>query len=182
EVDSIASRCSMGAMHINTEQCVLEIVDEGGNLLPAGQHGRIILTTFNNYVMPFIRYANGDMGTILKDPCPCGLPFPCLEFEGREVNVISLPNSKTIHLFSLFGPFQRRASLIQQYQIIREGPWEFVINIEPARLLTDIEISSLAKDIADIIGGEATVRVAMVKNLFALGEKQIVYKSNYSLN
>lgn len=182
EVDSIASRCYMGSMHINTEQCVVEIVDEENNILPVGQRGQIILTSFNNYVMPFIRYAIGDRGIILKGPCLCGLPYPCLEFEGREINNISLPDGKTIHLFSLFGPFQQRADIIRQYQIIREGPWEFSITINTTRLLTNLEMQNLAADITYVIGSQAYVKVVAIDKLFSPGEKQIVYKSNYSLD
>lgn len=59
-------------LHLSEENCVVEITDNSGNVLPDGEVGHIITTDLNNYVFPFLRYKVGDMGYIKKESCSCG--------------------------------------------------------------------------------------------------------------
>ena len=76
----MASECpSHSGMHVNAEDIILELVDEGGAPTPRGEHGRILITNLHNYGMPFIRYENGDYSSLAEAPCPCGRGLPLLD-------------------------------------------------------------------------------------------------------
>jgi len=49
---------------ISNENLFIEIVDENDVVVPDGTEGRIIVTSLNNYAMPFIRYEIGDIGVM----------------------------------------------------------------------------------------------------------------------
>lgn len=69
----VSHECYMHeGLHITEEQCIVEIVDKGGNIVKNGNPGFVITTDLNNYVFPFIRYQIGDMATIKKQKCSCG--------------------------------------------------------------------------------------------------------------
>ena len=54
------------------EGVILEIVRPGtGDVLPAGEVGEIVVTTFNRDY-PMIRLATGDLSAVLTGPSPCG--------------------------------------------------------------------------------------------------------------
>lgn len=175
EVDNIAQVCKRGSMHINVDQCVVEITDNDGNLLPPGTRGNITLTFFNNYVMPFIRYVNGDCGTIQPEPCPCRRSLPVLTFEGRSVEFILLPDGRTIHSFTLMGLFQRRSTAVVKYQIVRDGPWAFRVRFVPAGNWNENEKKQLLANFKSVLGQEAEINIEIVDTLFEAGQKSVPF-------
>lgn len=85
-----AHECYMHeGLHISEEHCILEIVDEKGDVLPDGEVGHVISTDLNNYAFPFIRYKVGDLAYIKKERCSCGRSQRLLgEVIGREGRAI----------------------------------------------------------------------------------------------
>ena len=70
-----AHECTLrNGLHISEEQCVVEITDVSGKLLPDGEIGYVTLTDLNNYAFPFLRYQVGDMACIKPGLCACGRP------------------------------------------------------------------------------------------------------------
>lgn len=59
-----------GNYHINENDFLLETADVGED-----GYGELVLTTLTRFTMPLIRYKNGDISRIIKEPCPCGLHF-----------------------------------------------------------------------------------------------------------
>lgn len=59
--------------HIHPELIYVEIVDDEGNVLPHGQEGEVVATTFNVEGMPLIRFRTGDISFIVEEECGCGL-------------------------------------------------------------------------------------------------------------
>ena len=85
-----AYECPMHeGLHISEENCILEITDKNGNVLPDGDIGFVLSTDLNNYVFPFLRYKVGDMAYIKKTMCSCGRGSRLLgEVIGREGKAI----------------------------------------------------------------------------------------------
>lgn len=59
-------------MHLRENHVVAEIVSPGGEALPAGEFGELVITTVDMQAMPLIRYKTGDYTRFLAEPCPCG--------------------------------------------------------------------------------------------------------------
>lgn len=73
EVGLVATKCPEGGRyHTHAEQAFIEIVDDDGAPVPPGETGRMVVTDFNNYAMPLIRYDTGDLAVAVDGPCPCG--------------------------------------------------------------------------------------------------------------
>ncbi len=88
-----AFECGVGeGMHIDTERGLMEFVRDGDRVAP-GEQGEILATDLRNYAMPFIRYAVGDVGIPLEDPCPCGRTLPRLKsLLGRTTDLLTFEN------------------------------------------------------------------------------------------
>lgn len=54
-------------------------------------HGKMIMTDLWNYVMPLIRYENGDSGHWMEKHCACGRSMPLFQVEGRINDFIITP-------------------------------------------------------------------------------------------
>lgn len=152
EIGNVATECAAdpGALHINTDTCVVEVVDDGGCPLPPGNEGRILLTSLCNSTMPFIRYYVGDRGAILsrgdEAVCACGSRRPRMTvIQGRDDDYVVMPDGQRLsprlvavaakrtvdakarelnrtRLFSRFQLVQDRADHVT-VRVVREGDW-----------------------------------------------------------
>ncbi len=75
----LASPCpEQGALHIQSEAVLLEIVDSEGRYCPQGETGRILISDLQNFACPVLRFDSGDFGAF-GAPCSCGRTLPVLK-------------------------------------------------------------------------------------------------------
>lgn len=74
----IAHEDATGILRLNAEQMVVEILRDGAPAAP-GELGEVVVTHFHTEIMPFIRYATGDVvrrtGPEADRMAPAGLPI-----------------------------------------------------------------------------------------------------------
>lgn len=129
EVRQLAFECEHNRLHMTEESIYFEIVDDYGTSLPSGTKGRLVVTGFENRVMPFIRYYTGDIGVIHDNPCPCGRTLRTIEFQGRQVKLLNVGDGRTVSLMDFFFLFDAHYDAIRQYQIVRTGERDFTMCI-----------------------------------------------------
>ena len=56
-----------------------------------GEEGEIVLTGFQNALLPILRYRSGDRGRLIPGSCACGHPTPRLQLLGRLRPAFDLP-------------------------------------------------------------------------------------------
>lgn len=72
EIWGIAYTCKNGNMHILEDNVYVEIVDKNGTKIEEeGVIGEVVVTSLNQYIMPFIRYKTGDYGYFESRKCLC---------------------------------------------------------------------------------------------------------------
>jgi phenylacetate-CoA ligase len=98
EVGTIAHECELGSLHVNSENLILEIVDESGSPLSPGNVGEIVVTDLNNIAMPLIRYKLSDWGLISSKQCKCGRGLPVIEkLYGRAYDILINSHGQSFH-------------------------------------------------------------------------------------
>lgn len=98
ELGTIAHECEAGKLHVNSENLILEILDEKGNQQPHGLPGEIVVTDLTNHTMPLIRYRLMDYGTLSTTPCSCGRTLPVLEkVHGRQYDILYNNEGRKFH-------------------------------------------------------------------------------------
>ncbi len=149
EIGFLGAECQFKTgLHINSEALYMEIVDQNGKPLASGEKGRVVVTVFDNLVMPLIRYDTGDLGVILENKCLCGRTLPILSLEGRPIEYLDLPDGSRTHIFqltSLFHHYQHIINAIMEYQIVQFPSHRLKILIVPAKSWTkeiELEIRS----------------------------------------
>lgn len=158
-----ATECELGGLHVNTDYSYVEIVDEDGN--PTEGEGYVVGTTFNNAVMPLVRYRMSDRTRWRREACSCGRTYPLIEpvtgkYEdtlfGSRGQRIS-PSVVTFALKSLRGiKYSQVAQTDAQTWEIRVVP-ELSFNesernrlIENVRHLVDPGIHVVVREVAEI--------------------------------
>lgn len=116
----IASQCKEGNYHVISPHLVLELLDEEGNEVKAGETGRVVLTGLDNYTTPLIRYEVGDLAVKATDThCACGLELPRIgEIIGRITEFILSPSGKYITVQTVVR-VMKQFSDIDQFKLIQ---------------------------------------------------------------
>lgn len=109
----IGCACPHGSLHVPQENLIIEIVDELGRPVPAGQSGDVVITNLETFGMPIIRYRNGDVAVAGAGRCPCGRSSQyLLEVQGRRSD----------HLVCRGGEGLTRMHALSLMYVIREVP------------------------------------------------------------
>jgi phenylacetate-CoA ligase len=152
EVDLIAFENAQGEWLVNAETCLVEIVDEHGNVLPYGQEGRIIVTQLFNKAMPFIRYDVGDYGILDPRSTP---QKPILQkLIGRTNDVIQLPSGKRaagMAFYSITKALFDDQSKVKEFVIKQTKIDTFEIEYVSELAFTKAEEQHISKVISDFL-------------------------------
>ena len=137
EVGVIGADCEEhNGVHINEESYIVEILDEEGAAVAPQAPGRVIVTYFYNYVMPFIRYDTGDRGVLIQDRCPCGLNSPRLRVNGWRGSFFAIGRKKT-HSAEFAAILRKFSGEIFRYQIVKTGADRLTIRVIPTKNFTE---------------------------------------------
>jgi phenylacetate-CoA ligase len=126
-----ASECEHHeGLHVNFESSVFTLMDKTGKEVQAGKEGEVVLTSLNDFAMPFIRYAPGDLGIMSSQKCSCGRNLSLLQkIIGRTSDLIELPNGRSLNGLSV--PFEEWDDRIVRFQIVQTEPDLIEVNLVP---------------------------------------------------
>lgn len=113
-----------------------ELLDDNGMPVQTpGEMGRIIATSFDNFVMPFIRYDTGDFGMLSSSSS--FEKMPCLvlkKIEGRTQDLIYLRDQTKVSLTAfIFGQHLPQFSRIREMQLEQNIAGHLIVRIVPGR-------------------------------------------------
>jgi phenylacetate-CoA ligase len=170
EVPNIAQTCpdNPDLLHVDVERVLVRVVrDDGTEALP-GEMGRIVITDFANYVMPFINYDTGDWG-VAGDACPCGRGLPTLaRLEGRTSEVIRTPSGRLVSSSTL-GPLLvdvwETVPAIWEYQAVQIADDRVVLKVVPGSNYTGELEKKLARGLEEFLGKGMRVELEPVDRI-----------------
>jgi phenylacetate-CoA ligase len=139
EFMSVGMECGEHAgYHLNTDNLLVEVVDDQGSPVPAGEEGCIVLTDFHNAATPFVRYEIGDVGVMADagEACPCGRPFPLLKsVDGRLQDMIHTPQGPLTALYITYT-MRQFDDWIEGYQVVQHAKDRVLIRLLAKEALT----------------------------------------------
>jgi len=107
--------------HLQSEYGYTELINEmGQDVTNEDEIGEIVVTGFNNYVMPFIRYKTMDLAINTNQTCECGRNYKLIKrIEGRaQEYIITKDGNKSIltGFYGLFDDVKEAVKMGQFYQ------------------------------------------------------------------
>ncbi len=116
---SVAGECSVqDGMHVTESDFYTEVVDpKTEEPLPPGEVGELVFTTMSRRGMPLVRYRTRDLGLIMEEKCPCGLPFKRIKIKGRTDKMMTIGSGDNLYP-SAFENVLFDLSFIINYQIV----------------------------------------------------------------
>lgn len=115
----INCRANMEEMHLNSDACIIEPVDQYGYPVSKGiKSQKIYLTNLFNYTLPLIRYELADQLVFLDKECSCGIKHQLIaEPEGRPEFDFYYDGIYVHHL--IFVTHLLLEKNIQEYQVMQ---------------------------------------------------------------
>jgi phenylacetate-CoA ligase len=147
--------------HVQSENVIVEIVDENGHACAPGQEGRVIVTNLHNFATPLLRYEIGDYAQS-DAPCPCGRnALPTLKkIHGRKRNRLTLANGET--LFPYLGDREEYREItlaVKKFQMIQHSPQRIECKLVVDTPLTQDQESRYANLIKKNLGHDFDIEL-----------------------
>ena len=127
EVGYLALQCPQEShFHAQSENVLIEIVDDHNRPCPIGVTGRVLITSLNNFATPLIRYELGDYAEF-GPPCPCGRGLPVIKrVYGRQRNRLIIPTDRGLQsVFPYLGEhdqiYRETGVVIHQFQCVQHS-------------------------------------------------------------
>ncbi len=152
ELGYIALQCpGREHYHVQAENLLVEVLRPDGSPCPAGEIGRVVVTTLHNFAMPLVRYANGDFAEA-GAPCSCGRGLPVFNrIVGRQRNMLVRPDGVR-HWPSLPTEIYARVAPVQQLQMVQDARDHIEVRLVLPRELTPEEQSGLKEAFRECLG------------------------------
>lgn len=167
EVGIIAYECPKGTMHIPAESIYVESMPL--DMMYGNGCKELVVTDLNNYAMPLIRYRIGDLGEISDSGCPCGRGLPTLiDLKGKIRDLIETPEGKKVHtvIFNdIFKDLLAKGGKVYEWQVIQQGPIDFLIKIVKGDYFNDSHTSFLRNMFHKYLGSEIRVSFEFVPTI-----------------
>ena len=172
----VAFECEEQAgMHINEDYFIVEVIDpKTGEVLPEGEKGELVFTSFAKEAFPLIRYRTKDIGILNHEKCSCGRTFVRMTKPlGRSDDMLIV---KGVNLF----PSQIETVLLNHgyaanYQIVvdrvnNSDTIEVRVEMTPEMFSDEVgKIRTLEKDLVNglksMLGIYANVRLVAPKSI-----------------
>lgn len=180
EVLAIACSCQNGKIHINSTKNIVELIGTNSN-----NSGNVVLTGFQNKIMPFLRYVNGDFISMnMNGDCECGRQSGSLGITiARSSDLFKFKNGKVYaSLYFILRLYKQGFEGIELFQF-HQKDYETInlkilknskFNEETFKLLND-----LSNEIEAHIHYQAKVNIMFVEKVdFGEGLKHFYAKSD----
>ncbi len=152
ETGYIALQCPTShALHVQSEFCIVEILDADSNPVAPGQCGRVVVTPLHNFATPLLRYEIGDEAECAQ-ACPCGRGLPLLKrIVGRTIDYLVHPDGRRQRFF-----FDQSAVAkirpVKEFQIIQKSLYRIEVLLAVSWPLTDEEAATVRTVMVEAFG------------------------------
>ena len=167
EFMSVGMECNQHVgYHVNSDNVVVEVVDDAGVPVGAGEEGRIVITDLHNAAAPFIRYEIGDVGVMAPDePCACGKPFPVLaSVDGRLQDVVHTPHGPVSGLYITYT-MRQFDDWIEGYQVVQDSKQRVLIRLMTREEFTPERLAPVTALLREGLGAGIEVDYERVSEL-----------------
>jgi phenylacetate-CoA ligase len=142
----------------------VELVDATGHpVTRPGQIGEIVGTSFDNQVMPFLRYRTGDYAVWSEQPSPALPAWPVVDrIEGRLQEFVVCHDHRLVTVTTLGAAHFEQLDQCLRIQYEQREPGKLILRVMPLRKLADTDCAAIARAVEEKTQGGCTVRVEQV--------------------
>ena len=147
--------------HVQSENVLLEIVDEDGRPCAPGESGRVLVSSLHNFATPLLRYELGDHA-VFGEACPCGRNLPVItKVLGRTRNRLILPDGRSeFPYLGEHGQTQRLTGVhVHAFQFVQHSVEEVEVKLVTDRVFTPDETDKVIRMVQENLGHPFRIRI-----------------------
>jgi phenylacetate-CoA ligase len=150
--------------HVSMEYGVFELLDKNNEpITKPGVLGQVVGTGLHQYVMPFIRYATGDLALYAEGECSCGRQLTLVEdFKGRSREFFVSKAGRLIPVHFVWVGRHPVWAKIREMNFLQEREGEVVMRIVKAPQFSESEIEGVLLEEIYRVLGEKEFHVELV--------------------
>lgn len=174
----IAHECPAGKMHISAEDIIVELLDERGQPVEAGQTGEIVVTHLATPGFPFIRYCTGDLAQLDPAPCPCGRGLTVLaNVQGRRRDFLLTTTGHQLHSWGVVY-LLRDLTDIKKFKVIQHQPKQIELLVVADQPLSTESQMGIRRNFRHLLGDDMNVSINHVPDIPAAANGKYCYVEN----
>jgi phenylacetate-CoA ligase len=153
--------CEENRLHVDMEFGIVEVDPIESD--DEGVRGSLLVTGLAPDAIAFFRYRIGDIGTLCKQPCPCGRPGESFfDVEGREDDFVMTPDGRLVgrldHIF-------KGQAEIAEAQILQNRKEAIKVLVVPRLHYRKSSERHLLTAIRDRLGDEIDIEIETVSEI-----------------
>lgn len=159
------------ALHFMPQVGIVEVIDKDGEeVTHEGEKGELVVTGFNNFYFPLVRYKTGDIVIQGEQNCECGRNYRIIEkVEGRIQDYVVDRDDSLVPLApAIFNYNDMDWKDVKEFKVIQKqkGELEILLQIESPAVNMDEQLEKYVKDSLSMIFGKGfNVEVRIVEEL-----------------
>jgi phenylacetate-CoA ligase len=165
EIVNIAYQCPNGGLHVNEDR-YLELIANGKAVQP-GELGEIVITSLNQYAMPYIRYKIGDIGIYEPNNCSCGRSMPVLrEVTGRTNDCLLDTDGSVVHwTISPGSMLAKNKTEVSQYQLYQPDREHIEVRLVCDKVVKPILLEDIRNELKSCFREDMQISVKVVDKI-----------------
>jgi phenylacetate-CoA ligase len=154
ELGTLAWECpeERGALHLNDDMQIVEILDDGDRPVPEGETGQVVVTQLCCLAQPLLRYRLGDLAARIPGRCGCGRGLARLSpVQGRTRHVIRTPDGRVLYgmmISTVVKPFPE----VRRWQLRQTAPDALRLLVVPSPTWTPAVAAEIARRLEEKFG------------------------------
>jgi len=167
EMGPVAWECptNPGALHVNDDVLIVEVVDPDGQPVEPGEPGEIVITPLTGLAQPLLRYRIGDLGYLLTESCTCGRGLGLMgPVSGRTKHIIRTGDGRVLNsalIGSCISPFPE----VRRWQAWQVAPDLLRVLLVPTRGWSDLSLGRIRASLKAKLGDSLDLELMMVPTI-----------------
>src|SRR5262249_40584588 len=140
--------------------------DRGRVIEEPGAVGELVGTSFDNDVMPLVRYRTGDLAAWAEPPCMSGTAwFRVARIEGRLQDFVVCNDHRLVSVTTLGAAHFAELACVDQIQFEQTRAGTVILKVVTSDALTSAQTRSIARAVREKTQGGIDVEVQRVEQI-----------------
>ena len=165
DIGFTAHETPRGQMLLMSESIILEVLDQAGRPVAAGELGEAVMTGLCSDAQPFIRYRTGDMVRMSSENCLDGRGLHVVnEVKGRTTDFVVRPDGVIMHALAVIYVL-RAVEGIAEFKLVQHALRDVEVLVVPDSRWSEASHAQVMAGLIARLGDEVRVRIQLVEEI-----------------
>jgi phenylacetate-CoA ligase len=154
-----------GQMLLMSESIILEVLDEQGQPVPAGETGEAVMTALETFAQPFIRYRTGDRVRVADESCRAGRGLGVIaEVVGRTTDFVVRADGTVMHALAVIY-VMRAVAGVGEFKILQHSVNALEVLVVPTASWRESGRAEIEAGLRKRLGGDSHIDLRLVESI-----------------